>query len=246
MSTSPSPEVPDPPFPIPVRTSSLLRENRLQAMREAGLRHASTASKASNLSLESTASEFLETKIQQLVEYKSFAEIVKAGIIEAREEERVPIGEFSELISPVLGRLSAANKTLQVLKRQKRAISDDIEEVAQRPRLTEPSDPGLLERAYSDTIVSRVMSACAKQTRSSFNKNKFKALVNEYYGIASERPSEEYSWCHVIGDWIPSESAKAAHLVLKSLHESEVAHIFGDVDEVLSNPQNGEYVPTLP
>lgn len=242
MSTPPSTPNPAPPFQIPERTSSLLGGTRLQAMRQAGSRHASAASRASNVSLESTASDFLEAKIEQLTEYKSYSELVKQGILEARDQQRLPPSEFNELISPVLRKLSTANATLRVLKRQRQAITDDLaEEVAiRRQRLAEPSDQGLLERAYADTILSRVMSAFAKQSAVSFDKKGFKSAVNNYYGIRSQRPTNDYSWCHVIGDWIAAELVKAAHIVPKGLHETEVAHIFGDDDEVLSSPQNGE------
>ncbi|CEO58706.1 hypothetical protein PMG11_03412 [Penicillium brasilianum] len=209
MSIPPSTPNPAPPFQIPERTSSLLGETRLQAVR-------------------------------QLMEYKSYAELVRQGILEARDQQRLPPSEFTELISPVLGRLTTANSTLRVLKRQRQAITDDLAEdvASRRRRLAEPSDQGLLERAYADTILTRVMSTCAKQSALVFDKKRFKSAVNDYYGIKSQRPTKEYSWCHVIGDWIAAELTKAAHIVPQSLHETEVAHIFGDDDEVLSNPQN--------
>ena len=242
MSTPPSAEAPAPPFEVSARTSALLGPDRLRAMHDACLRHANTLSRVLNLSLESTASDFLETKLHQLTEYKSYGEIVRAGLIEARVADRVTASEFTELMSPVIGRLSAVNTTIQVLKNQKRAITDDLTEGVplRRSRLSEPSDAGLLERAYTAAIISRVMSACAKQSRRPFNQQKFKAAVNDWYGITSARPSKEYSWCHVIGDWVRSDWVKAAHIVPKSLHESEVAHIFGDKDEVLRKAENGK------
>lgn len=218
---------------------------RLQAIRQAGTRYASAASQASKVShasLESTASDFLEAKIEQLTQYKAYVDLVREGILDAHNQQPLPGNEFAQHIEPVLARLTTANSTLRVLKRQRQALTDDLaEEVAtRRQRLAEPSDEGLLERAYTDTILSRVMSA-SKQSALPFNRKQFKKDVNDYYGITDNCPVKQMAWCHVIGDWIPAVKAKPAHIVPKSLHEAEVAHIFGDIDEVLSNPRNGNF-----
>jgi hypothetical protein len=233
-------------FEIPERVSSLFAPTRLQAIRQAGERCASAASqasKASHVSLESTASDFLEAKIEQLTQYKAYVELVREDILDAHNQQPLPGNEFAQHIEPVLARLTTANSTRRVLKRQRRALTDDLaEEVAtRRQRLAEPSDEGLLERAYTETILSRVMSACVKQSALPFNRKQFKKNVNDYYGIPDHRPAKDLAWCHIIGDWIPAEKAKAAHIVPKSLHEAEVAHIFGDDDEVLSDPRNGKF-----
>lgn len=113
--------------------------------------------------------------IEQRIGYISYAENIRQGILEANNQQRIAQNEFDELINPVLGRLAAANRTLRVLKRQRQAITDDlVEETAStRQRLTEPSDQCLLlERAYANTILSRMMSACAKQSALNFNQKR--------------------------------------------------------------------------
>lgn len=86
---------------------------------------------------------------------------MREGILDAHNQQPLPVNEFTQHIEPVLARLTTANSTLRVLKRQRRALTDDLaEEVAtRRQRLAEPSDEGLLERAYTETILSRVLSA---------------------------------------------------------------------------------------
>jgi hypothetical protein len=148
---------------------------------------ASSLGKLSNLSLQSTASEFLEAKVDQLHGYKAYAEELKDGILEANSQQ--PTASPSKLIQwtlqPCIG---MANKPLQVLKRQRTAITDEFTEVAARHQgPTEPSDEGLLERAYIDTILSRVMNASAKQSAVFIDKKGFEAPVNNYYGITAQR-----------------------------------------------------------
>lgn len=134
MSTPPPAPPSASPFEIPERVSSLFAPTRLQAIRRARTRYTSAASQAfeaSHVSLESTASEFLEAKIEQLIQYKAYVDSVREGILDAYQQQPLPGNEFPQHIEPVLARLTTANSTLRVLKRQQRALADDLaEEVA--------------------------------------------------------------------------------------------------------------------
>lgn len=57
-----------------------------------------------------------------------------------------------------------------------------------RQRLRQLSDDGLLERAYRDTIVPRVMRACAKKRAKSFDQGRFKSDVNRYSTLVLSTP----------------------------------------------------------
>lgn len=101
-----------------------------------------------------------------------------------------------------------------------------------------PFDDGLLERAYRDTIITRVMKAEAKQEGKRFDQSAFKKEVNSYYSVVSPYDGG-LILCHVLGMFIGKRCVKAAHLVPKSLDPEELAHLFGDEDAVISLPQNG-------
>lgn len=80
-------------------------------------------------------------------------------------------------------------------------LEDDLNEtlaVHKRLRTDTPSDEGLLERAYKDSIVSRVIRAEGKQRASSFNQAQFKKDVNKYYSSVDSDDGTKV-WCHVIG-----------------------------------------------
>ncbi len=77
---------------------------RLQAIRHPRTRYASAASQvseASYASLESTASEFLEAKIEQLTQYKAYVDLVREGILDAHNQQPLPFNEFAQHIEPV-------------------------------------------------------------------------------------------------------------------------------------------------
>ncbi|KOS39279.1 hypothetical protein ACN38_g9889 [Penicillium nordicum] len=135
--------------------------------------------------------------------------------------------------------------TLSILKRQRDLLVEDLEDAVEskRQRLHQPSDDGLLERAYRDTIIPRVMNASAKQRAKPFDQSRFKKEVNQYYGI-TEHCQHNMSWCQALGLMKPKAHVKAAHLVPKSLTADEVAHLFGVGEVVLSDPRNGKYIPT--
>ncbi|KAJ5775864.1 uncharacterized protein N7511_000875 [Penicillium nucicola] len=234
----------DPLFPVPERISSLMSSPRRQALTEHQNRSVSVSSMISDISMasvDSTAAEFLATKIEQLENETSYIAAIKAGMDEANVKGALIDEEYRKALEPYTIRIRAANSTLRVIKRQKHLLEDDLNEtlaVHKRLRTDPPSDEGLLERAYKDTIVSRVMRAEGKQRALSFNHARFKKEVNKYYSTL-DSDDGTLVWCHVLGGFFDKKSVKAAHIVPKSLDRRELAHMFGDEDAVVSLPQNG-------
>ncbi|KAJ5627100.1 hypothetical protein N7528_004527, partial [Penicillium herquei] len=221
------------PFKIPARISSLMSPTYRELIETTQRRVVSTAS--SQISIESTASDFLAAKIQSLENEEEYMKQVKAGLQDAHMKNALNSLELQKEINLLLPRFRANAETLKVLKRQQRTITDDIDDALEkRQRITGPLDEGLLERAYRDAILPRVMAASGKQTAQPFNKARFKTAVNTFYGIHSR----DQSWCHILGININSQAAVAAHLVPKSLSKEELAHLFGDEDVVTTLPQN--------
>ncbi|KAJ5920094.1 hypothetical protein N7516_010952 [Penicillium verrucosum] len=228
------------PFPIPERISSLMPATRRQALRGHQERSVSNSSKLSQVSqdsLQSTTSDFLDAKIAALEDEKEYISCIKQGLDEISSSGLLSSDAFQTEIGPVLRRFRATSQTLDVVKRQRTLIEEDLEVEVKRRRITGPSDDGLVERAYVDTIIPRVMGAAAKIRKHAFDQKKFKKEVNRYYGLTTECVGET-SFCHVLGFFLPAPSVKAAHLVPKSLSQAEVSHIFGVQDGVLSDPRN--------
>ncbi|KAJ5885469.1 hypothetical protein N7495_009979 [Penicillium taxi] len=103
-------------------------------------------------------------------------------------------------------------------------------------RIHEPLDQSLLERAYRDTIVQRMMTADGKQPAQKFNRSDFKIAVNQYYGVSRDG----MTFCHDLGRWLTKDKVKAAHIIPKGMSPGELSHIFGDNDTVATLPENGK------
>ncbi|KAJ5237900.1 hypothetical protein N7489_007991 [Penicillium chrysogenum] len=207
-----------PPFPIPERISSLMPLARQEALTTHQRRSVSTASKLSQISqtsVESTASDFLATKVAQLEDESHYIAEIKAGLDEANASMALENTEYRRQIEPLMNRLRSTTSTLRAMT---------------------PPDEGLLERAYRDTIVTRVMRADGKQQALDFNQKKFKDQVNKYYNVSTV-PNKTY--CHVLGLYVNKKDVKAAHIVPKSMDREELGHLFGDQDAVVTLPQNG-------
>lgn len=236
-----------PLYQVPERISSLVPPARKQAMREHQGRSVSAASRLSEVSMssaESTTSDFLDAKIAALEDEAAYIECVKDGLDEAAVTGRTKDTDLQRELAPLANRMRSTTSTLSALKRQRNLLVEDLEDALalKRQRFRQPSDEGLLETAYADTIIPRVMNASAKQRGTPFAQGQFKTEVNRYYGM-KEKCKKGTSWCHVLGIELPKESVKAAHLVPKSPTDEEVAHLFGVGEVVLSDPRNGKRIP---
>ena len=230
--------------PIPERYSSLMPTDRRDRLGEQRQRHTSHASQLSAMSTaSSTVSEFLEEKIKLCQGELDYMKSYKEGLHEAKCSEKLDRHRHQEELDRVLANYQPRSEELKILKRQRRIVHDDLEdEIAgsKRPR-EEGNDPdvGFLERAYTNAIVPRIMSATSKQKKSKFRQSEFKRAVLDYYGARDE--GCESIWCHLTG-WREPEMVKAAHLVPKSLSGEEISYLFGVGEIVLYDPRNGKYI----
>ena len=231
---------------IPERTLLALTPSNLRKLQQARGRCAKASSQMpakTTDSLESNASGFLEAKIEQLTEFRDYLELVKCGILEGNDQQPLSNEELQSHMAPVVTKLATTTATLQVLKSQKRHLAHDLEEetTAFRRQKTGRELQDLIERAYVQAIIDRVMRATAKQAATPFKAKRFKEDVNEIYGIIDRRPIRAYNWCHVLGIWRDAVMIKAARIVPKSLNIGELGHIFGDSNDVISDPLNGQF-----
>lgn len=190
-------------------------------------------------SVSTVASDFLDAKISTLEDERSYIACVKDGLFDIKTAGLMSSEDYQGQIQPVLHKMRTASHTLTVLKRQRRFIEEDLDEEVKYMRMDEPEDGGLVERAYANTIMARVMSAAAKIRRQPFDQRAFKKAVIKYYSLPAKREPPE-SCCHILGFSVVASSVKAAHIVPKSLNDAELSHLFGAETNARSDPQNCE------
>jgi len=232
----------DPPV-IPRRISSLLPKHRQTALETEKVRSVSAASRLSEMSVESSISDVLDVKLEALETELDYFRCVRDGLTEARETAKISHDDFQREIAPLLKSFRSSSWTLHVLKTQRPLIVEDIDEEcsAKRQRVEGPLDQTLLEHAYRDAIISRVLSATAKKKSSKFDQSAFKKEVYSYYGV-NEGCRPGFGWCHVLGIPLPEKIIKSAHLVPKSMSSKDITHLFGVSDGVLEDPRNGKNI----
>ena len=187
----------------------------------------------SELSVASSASEFLEGKIQSQNLQLEYLRTYKSGLQAAHAET----SEFTDQIAPVMDEFTGICGELKVLKRQRKILEEDLEEeasAAKRQRMADEPGVTFLERVYTDSIMPRVIGASAKQKKSEYDQSAFRKDVINFYGTGNG----DHAFCHLTG-WWDRKVVKAAYLVPKSLSEEEVSYLFGTKQLILSDAKNG-------
>lgn len=235
------------PPPIPPRSSSkpafLLPQESIERIREKRSRIVSTSNAMSGLSTVSNVSDYLEKKLLSLQSEAEYHQCVQEELRHAKSTEILDAQDYDSQMESVDEELKPIWSEVRVLKRQKRLTEQEMEDnvqIIKRRNLNIAPSIELLERAYTTTMLTRVMSAC-KQKKRNFNQSQFRKDVIERYDAAFLKSHGGYAlvWCHLT-EWHPPEVIKAAHLVPKNLRGGELLHIFGEDEVVLSDPANGK------
>ena len=231
------------PAVIPERISSLMAPSRQSALCTHKQRSVSAASRLSEMSVDSTTSDILDLKLAAMESELEYIQCVRDSLNEAKQTRRISHDAFQREIQPFLKSFRTSSASIQVLKTQRPLIIEDIDEEvsAKRQRIEGLVDQSLLEHAYRDAIISRVLGASAKQKGPKIDQPAFKKGVYAYYGV-NEHCRPGFGWCHVLGTVLPQKNIKAAHLIPKSMTSKEVSHLFGVNDGVFGDPRNSENI----
>lgn len=190
------------------------------------LKNKKNISELSGLSVEFSASEFLEGKIQLQKLQLQYLGTYASGLQAAHAVGFLETSEFTDQIGPVVDEFTGICNELKVLKRQRKLLEEDLEEeasAAKRQRLADDEpDVTFLERVYTNSIVPQVMGASAKQKKSKFDQSAFRKDVINFYAAGVG----DHTFCHLTG-WSCGKIVKSAHLVPKSLSEEGVSYLFG-------------------
>jgi hypothetical protein len=202
-------------------------------------RTASAMSTLSQLSNASSTTDFIDAKMESISAELALNNKFRGYFDRAKKRKCLSDTEYDDAIRELNLEIDQKERELAALKRQKKAISDDIDEVL--PQYS------TLEGAYSSILMTKIMSASAKQRKGKpFNQSAYTKEVLLFYG--SERRTSSgliERYCHLTG-WHSEKEVKCAHLVPKSLESDELAYLFGVREAVLLEPRNGMFVPPLP
>lgn len=219
------------------RFSSSLPSERQEALEKLKQRKVSTSSQ---LSQASSSSEFINIKIQDVSDSLKFAEQLRLGLSDALNQGLIPEAQYHEAIKEVEVDSRPCEQEIVILKRQKKIITEDLQDKA-------PSH-SKLEDAYASLITNKVMGAMAKQTKRNFDQSGFKSKVLEYYEatrvVGDPADNDRDLFCHLTG-WHHHSLVKASHIVPKSLQSDELSYLFGVGEAVLSDPRNGMFSTSI-
>ncbi|KAK0113784.1 hypothetical protein ONS95_014034 [Cadophora gregata] len=230
------------PPQIPPRISSLIPAQKRKALDKYTERKASSSSK---LSTATTTIEFIDAKNEELNTGIEEGVQTMALLQEAFKSRVITIDDYQSAAEELKRHRSLIDDELRVVKRQKRALAQDIEQ--------EMPTYGILSEAYSSAMSSKVMAATAnmkvemvldeekgKLVKKKFDKKTFKTRVMDWYGATkNDDEAGRQSYC-VVSGWQAAENVSAAHLVPKSLNSQELLYLF-DVqdDKILGDCRNG-------
>lgn len=158
---------------------------------------------------------------------------IKEVLNDAKRRRDMTDIDFREAMGETETDLVAAERELVVIKRQKKVILDDMDEVLPRYHT--------VGEAYTETITTSVMAVTSQQKKDGPSHQKtFRQGVIKYYG--AEREDDEgniQKYCHLTG-WLNPKFIKCAHIVPKSLASDELAYLFGVRETMLTEPRNGK------
>ncbi|KIN00030.1 hypothetical protein OIDMADRAFT_55918 [Oidiodendron maius Zn] len=214
------------------RYGSLVPPSDLMNMAKLYKRTASAASALSQLSATSSTYDFIDAKIESISANLAVNNKFRVFFQIAKKRKVLTNGEYNDAVRVLESEVSQKERELITLKRQKKSISDDMDEVL--PQYS------AIEDAYSSVLMTKIMSASRKQRRGrSFDQSAYSKAVLSFYG-AERCTSSGYreKYCHLTG-WHAAQLVKCAHIVPKSLESDELAYLFGVREAVLSEPRNG-------
>lgn len=220
--------------PIPERYSSLVPPSSLKDMEILSRLTASAMTAISQLSTTSSTSDFIDAKIESISADLAVNSKFKEYFESAKRRKVVTDEEHDDAVKELESEVSQKERELLTLRRQKKIISDDLDEVL--PQYS------TIEGAYSSVLMAKIMSASGKQRKGKkFDQSAYSKAVLAFYSAVRHTNSglvEKY--CHVTG-WQAEKQVKCAHLVPKSLESDELAYLFGVRETILSEPRNGMF-----
>ena len=230
------------PPTIPERFSSLLPEARKEKLASLLKRKVSSTSQ---VSVTSTIADFIDAKTEALESDFMYSDTQRLYLTDALKDKTLTQGQFDDLAKdlPSQQHLDNVQTELKVLKKHRKLVEDDLQEI-------EPEKMHL-ESAYISLMITRVEAATTKAPKmgSKVNRTDFRNLVFlKYAGRRyNEEAEQEEHFCCITG-WYGAISEKkvspvrAAHIVPRSLSGEDLEYLFGvssGGSDIVSSAENG-------
>ncbi|KAK2733099.1 hypothetical protein FQN57_002310 [Myotisia sp. PD_48] len=170
--------------PLPQLYQRLMPGGHQDKLRKQYFRAVSAASNSSCLSADSKVSDFLAAKIEEATTEVDYFKTYQEGIGLAAKEKKMTSEDYEAAMREVDRLAEPAINEIKVLKRQARALEEEMEEnyIEEEKRRKVGTEPGLefMEKAYSASIMSRVMTA-SKQKGRKFDQSNFAVMSSIIY-----------------------------------------------------------------
>lgn len=156
---------------------------------------------------------------------------------QVREEGKMTHENFQEATRDLKHTIEFAEDELQVIKRQKKHMVQDINEMA--------APIAKVRASWINLLLDKVALAATPLKRNKFNQSKFRDDMLGFYGAEKIIDKVKHQYCVVSGTWFPEvrgkTQIKAAHIVPKVLSGRELNELFGVGETMLHEARNSEY-----
>jgi hypothetical protein len=156
--------------PIPERYSSIVPPSGLKDMEILSKRTASAMTAISQLSTTSSTNDFLDAKIESISADLAFNSKFKDYFENAKKRKALADEDYDDAVKELELEVNQKERELITLRRQKKIISDDIDEVL--PQYS------TVEGAYSSVLMAKIMSASGKQRK---ERNSIRVHIQRRY-----------------------------------------------------------------
>ena len=211
----------------------------------------STSQMTATASVESTVSEFLESKLSEYEIEKWYTTCLAMVLEKMMHSGKLTTADFLEEVHHILKRYRTASTNLKLLNDQRILLQENISEEVNisRMRFGGPVD-SLAEQSYMSNILLGVINATKRTKMKSFDQKTFNKSVTQHYSLRSlvghynpKSWAHHLGFCHLWGDRNPWD-IKAAHIVPKFLSAPEISHLLGNIDaNDAKEPSNGKGAP---
>jgi hypothetical protein len=226
-----------PSIPISQRYNSLVPLSGQKDMEILSQRTVSATSAMSQLSTTSSTGDFVNAKIESITADLAVGDKFKEYFHSAKKRKAFSREEYDDAMQELESEVVQKERELVILKRQKKIISDDIDEVL--PHYS------TMDRAYSSILTTKIMSATAKQGKKKpYDQCAFGKSVLSFYSATRGDGEGHEKYCHVLG-WFNAKDVRCAHIVPKSLESDELGYLYGVREAVISEPRNGMFASYL-
>ncbi|RDW94995.1 hypothetical protein BP5796_00758 [Coleophoma crateriformis] len=154
---------------------------------------------------------------------------------QVREEGKITHENYQEATRDLKRTIESAETELQVIKRQKKHMVQDIDEMA--------APIAKVRASWISLLLDKVALAGTPLKKKNFNQSKFRDNMLRFYGAEKIIDKVKYQYCVVSGKWYPGSrpgktQIKAAHIVPKVLSGPELNELFEVGETMLHEARN--------